>query len=203
MFKPTLRLYHLSFGFLSLAALVVQLNVSIEFAADFFSYFTILSNVLAMILFLFFGLTTGKRIEHRKKLDTLRAAVTTYMAITGIIYWTILVKNPGAPAAYPWITITAHGIMPIAVVIEWLLLPPIAKIKLKKAFLFLLFPVLFVIYTEIRGPLVNWYPYFFLNPEKVTYTQMSKYIIGILVLTYIVSLVILSVGNKLQKTSKK
>lgn len=202
MFRPTLRLYHLSFGFLSLAALVVQLHASIEYAADFFSYFTILSNVAAMCLFLYFGVATEKQITKRKKLDTFRAAIVTYMGITGIVYWTILVHGP-ALAAYPWINIVAHAIMPIAVVIEWLLLPPVAKIKLKNALLFLLFPILYVIYTEIRGPIVGWYPYFFLNPERVTYEHMAGYIIGILMLTLVVSGIILTLGNKLQKSPKK
>ena len=31
----------------------------------------------------------------------------------------------------------------------------------------LIFPLVFVIYTEIRGPFAHWYPSFFLDPQVV------------------------------------
>ncbi|GAC1384079.1 MAG: hypothetical protein NVSMB33_12370 [Ktedonobacteraceae bacterium] len=29
----------------------------------------------------------------------------------------------------------------------------------------LVFPIIFVIYTEVRSPFAHWYPYFFLDPQ--------------------------------------
>jgi hypothetical protein len=53
----------------------------------------------------------------------------------------------------------------------------------------LIFPIVFVIYTEVRGPFAQWYPYFFLDPQKVGG-------VGILVLWIIgLMLVFLVVGS--------
>lgn len=175
------RIYRIFFGLLSLTALIVQFAASWNYFADFFSYFTILSNILALILFLYLSLSfsqKNKKLQHN--VDIFRGAVTLYMSITGIVYWSLLRNNPNL-AAYPWINIVAHGVMPIVVFCDWVIAPPVTKLRMQTVGLWLTFPLLYVAYSLIRGSLMGWYPYFFVNPAKVGgYVGVLKYLLFIL-----------------------
>jgi len=52
----------------------------------------------------------------------------------------------------------------------------------------------------IRGAIVGWYPYPFLNPENVGgYSGVAAYIIGIMVVFVVASWSLLTLGNKLNR----
>jgi hypothetical protein len=55
--------------------------------------------------------------------------------------------------------------MPLVMIADWLLDPPRIQLPLRSALLWLSFPLLYIAYTVIRGAIVNWYPYFFVNPH--------------------------------------
>jgi hypothetical protein len=77
---------------LTSAAIVVALGDQFFFgrdlptfrAADFFSYFTVLSNISAAALLAALAVDPGQVAERRMTL--VRGAVTLYMAVTGIVY---------------------------------------------------------------------------------------------------------------------
>lgn len=58
----------------------------------------------------------------------------------------------------------------------------------------MVFPVLWAIYTIIRGRMVNWYPYFFLNPDLVGgYAAVGIYALGLSVFILLVALATVAV----------
>lgn len=157
----TAKYYFLIFGLLDLIATGTAFFLSIDEIIFFFSYFTVLSNLLIIFVFLRLGILNPKKTSPT--FDSTRAAATLYMTITGIIYWSILV-NQHSLALDPWINLTMHGIMPIAAFLSWILFPVKTKLQYKNVFHLLVFPLLFVTYTLIHGPFINWYPYPFFNP---------------------------------------
>ncbi len=183
--------YFLLFGLLDLTALSIAFFASLHVLSIYFSYFTVLSNILITFIFLSFGLQK----KTTALVHMLFAPAVLYMTITGIVFWTILRNNH--LQTVPWINIVLHGIMPIAAVTAWIVFTEKRTIPLRNTILWLLFPVLFVCYTLIRGPFAHWYPYPFLNPET-TGGYMKVAISSILILAggWLLSLSMLWIQEK-------
>jgi hypothetical protein len=154
------------FGLLTVGALVVQLLDSItndRSILNFFSFFTVESNALAAILLLSVGLyeLLGK---SGRTIALFRGGVTLYMTITGIIYVLLLSGNEVAlQTTVPWVNIVLHYIMPVVVLADWILFPPKNRLSLRQAMPWLIFPVIYLTYSLIRGGITGWYPYPFLD----------------------------------------
>ena len=194
------RLYHLFFGILNTVALTAAFILSLNVIAIFFSYFTVLSNILITSIFLYFGFFNPRKIS--RSLEWLYGASVLYMCVTGIIYWSILV-NAHSLALDPWINLTLHGVMPIAVFLGWLLFPITKRLVYKNALQWLIPPLLFILYTLIHGHFINWYPYPFLSP--VASGGYFKVLINVAVILFgtgIVGLILVWLGNSLGKEKR-
>jgi len=187
--------YKVFFGLLGLSAIVTEIATlrarGLFSAENFFSYFTIEANTIAFIVLLasaWFLFTQKKSVT----LDFFRGAATFYMVVTGIVFAVLLSGIEGATlTAVPWDNIVLHYLIPIAAVLDWILDPPANRIVYRKALIWLLFPLAYLAYSLVRGPIVEWYPYPFLDPANGGYGQVIItsviILIGGLVLAYVVS----------------
>lgn len=131
--------------------------------------------------------------------DILRGASVLYMAITGVVYSTLL-AGMEVDLTLPWVNLQLHYIMPIVVVFDWLYQPQLSKLKVRQILPWLLFPAVYLAYTLIRGPIVNWYPYPFLNPAQAAgYGGVALYCLGILIGLFVVGYLLMKLGNVLKR----
>lgn len=128
---------------------------------DYFSYFTELSNLIAAGVFLY-G-TLFRPYPRSPTVELLRGAAVVYILTTGIVYAVLL---SGHIPVYPWVNTVLHRVIPIAVTLDWLIDPPHVRLRLRDTLVWLTFPVLYVAYTLVRGAIVDWYPYFFVDPHR-------------------------------------
>jgi hypothetical protein len=128
------------------------------------SFFTIQSNVLCAVVLLGLGLRHDHPLHRVAKV--LRGPVVLYMAMTGIVYAVLL-----APAAadvglqLPWVNFVLHVAAPLYIVVDWFVAPPVPSPAPRQAVVWLAFPVVWLAYTLIRGPIADWYPYPFIDPR--------------------------------------
>lgn len=196
--KPFLVGYKLFFALLGFSAVLTEAVVSIERGifnpANFFSYFTIEANTLA-ILSLLVGaiyLAAGKSA----KVQTFRAAVAVYMVIVGLGFSFLLAGlDPSVLTAVPWDNTVLHYIMPIAVLVDFLIDRPKQKIPFKKAVLFLLFPIAYLAYSMLRGYFTGWYPYPFLNIGANGWQVFATGVVAIVLIAALVTWVIVRVSG--------
>ncbi len=136
---------------------------------NFFSYFTILTNLFITIWFVlafrsqFMGQTRwcGVRPE-------IKGALLVAGSVTILVYWTLLVDIPIPTVTGEIANFLLHLLVPLGLLIDWLIVgDPMTKSYGEMLRAWLIFPLVFVIYTEVRGPFASWYPYFFLDPQKV------------------------------------
>lgn len=170
-----------------IAAIVGQLQTSLVYWAGiggvdvgthlvhFFSFFTIESNVLSIAVLLIgaWFLITRKGADP-VWYNTLRAATVSYMAVTGIVY-NLLLRGVELPqgATLAWSNEVLHVVACLWLIIDWVLAPGRSPIAANQLWKILVFPIVWVVYTLVRGPLVAdtvygndfWYPYPFLNPN--------------------------------------
>lgn len=182
--KNLLAIYRLFFGALGLSAIITEMVVlggRGTFApSNFFSFFTIQSNILASITLIAgaAALLTGKPALH----VLWRGAVTLYMIVTGIIFAALLSGlDAGVLTAVPWDNTVLHYIMPIAVFGDWLLDRPRQQLPFKRVSVWLAYPLAYLIYTLARGHFVGWYPYPFLNAAEKGYVSVGVVSLGVTV----------------------
>jgi len=180
----------LAMGLVIVAAVVTQLVASIvttielgrdlgTVIANFFSFFTILSNVLAAVVLLWAGVSALRRERtavESPALATALACATTAMIITGIVYNVLLrgITLPQGSEPVPWSNEVLHLIGPLFLLLDLLLAPRRRALPWRSVAVVLIFPLVWAAYTLIRGPLVTnpatgdpwWYPYPFLNPNN-------------------------------------
>lgn len=194
-----LRLF---FGVLALVAVGKQFAVQVQMGfsvVNFFSYFTNLSNLFAAIVLIFGAFQLIARRQPSASAELIRGISVVNMAVVGIVF-SALLRDVDMGHLLPWINTVLHYIMPIAVVLEWLLQPPRTKLGTRHLLLCQVFPLLYLVYVLVRGAIVGWYPYPFLNPANVGgYGGVVAYVIGIMVVFIIAGWSLFTLGNKLNR----
>lgn len=203
-----------------IAAIVGQLLTSLDFwkahgvtniplvVTNFFSFFTIESNVGAVVVFLVGAvLLVTRRGEDLGWFTVLRACVVTYMVVTGIVY-NLLLRNVPLPqgATLEWSNEILHVAVPVLMLADWLFTPGRAAVDWKRLWVIAAYPIVWVVYTMVRGPLTPneitgdpyWYPYPFLNPDTSPngYLSVSFYVV-------LIALVIVAVGAGIVWVSRR
>jgi len=193
----------LSIGILILVAVISQAlyihNVGALNIVNFLSYFTNLSNILAGVIFIFSGLYLAQSRNPNAKDDIIRGAATLYMAVTGLVYITLL-SGEDLGLLMPWVNFVTHILAPIVIVSDWLYQPPRTKLVTKQISWWLIFPAGYLVYTLIRGSIVGWYPYPFLNPATVGgYGGVALYCLAILTAFFVLSWLLMKLGRTLKR----
>jgi hypothetical protein len=160
-------------AFLGFSALVTEIATLVARnrfnAGNFFSYFTVQSNTLAVISLTVSAIATASGAT-RRGLDLFRGAVTLYMTTTILIFIVLLSGYPSSDlTAVPWDNTVLHYLMPIVIIIDWLIAPPQAAVAYRTALVGLAYPLSYLGYSLIRGHFVHWYPYPFMNPSHHGY----------------------------------
>lgn len=131
---------------------------------NFFSYFTILSNVLVLIINLDLARNPAGRQSTLWRVLRLNAVVN--ISVTGLIAFTLLRRLPEVQALVGLGRLSdtlLHYVVPILTVLGWLLFGPRPKFTIQTVWLSLIFPATWLVYTLIRGAVVTWYPYPFVD----------------------------------------
>ena len=190
------------------AAIIAQLAATVSKTAEggrsvpivvtnLFSYFTIDSNALTVVTLLIGAfLLVARKGDDPNWFAVLRVCMTTYMATTGIVY-NMLLRNVEVTAGgepIPWSNEILHLVGPVYIVLDWLFAPGRTPLPYWKSIrIVVIFPIVWAIYTLIRGPLVPneltgasyWYPYPFLDPHNSPNGYLSVAFYVILIATII------------------
>jgi hypothetical protein len=168
MSTTTHRALRLALASLLAVALVAQYIIGSTDAdltvVNFFSYFTVSSNTAAVVMLTMLSARPDR--DASLGFATFRGAVTVYIAVTGVVYITILypqLVDVGVPE--PWIDLCIHVIGPILVTADWIYDRPRVELPARTIAIWLLFPAAYLAYSLIRGPIADWYPYPFLDPS--------------------------------------
>ncbi|GGB43319.1 hypothetical protein GCM10011492_37860 [Flexivirga endophytica] len=138
---------------------------------NFFSYFTIQSNVIVAVVLAVAG-AIQLRGPDPHWLDRIRGAATVYISITGVVY-ALLLSNTDVNTPLPWANVVLHYFVPIAMVVDWLVDLPERRIEFRSALVWLAYPIVYLGYSLIRGPIADWYPYPFLDPGPHGYGYVA------------------------------
>ncbi|MDQ2786690.1 MAG: Pr6Pr family membrane protein [Chloroflexota bacterium] len=192
----------LFFGLLALIAIGRQLALHRRYGysvVNFFSYFTNLSNIFAAAVLLLGAFSLIRHRDPTVRDDIIRGASIICMALVGIVF-SLLLRSQDLGALLPWVNIVVHYIMPVVIVLDWLYQPPKAKLTLRRAAYWLIFPFLYVVYSIIRGAIVGWYAYPFFDPARSGGSGgVALYCIAILALFSLLCWLFMTLGNRFER----
>lgn len=180
----------------------------VTIVSNFFSFFTILSNILAVLVLLWAVLwfwSRGRRsAAEPRALAFALASVTTYMIVTGIVYNLLLRGYQLEPGAVvPWSNEILHLAGPLFLLLDLFFGPRRRRLGWGSIVGILIFPLAWVLYTLVRASFITnpstgdpwWYPYPFLDPHRNDGAAMLMYIGGIAVGIALVAFVVVWVGR--------
>ena len=168
---PTwVRAYRFFFAVLTVIAIVYQLwhlhDEGKLKLANYFSFFTIQSNLIAAVVFLI-GASSASFVQHPTRAwDLIRGAAAIYMTLTFVVYG-LLLSGADVQIAIPWVNDVVHRIFPLVMLFDFFIQPLLHRVTFRQALTWAIYPALWLVYTIIRGNATGWYPYPFVNPDKV------------------------------------
>jgi hypothetical protein len=195
--------YRVVFAVLGIVAMATQLEKVWDRPnnpANFFSFFTIESNILAAAVLLY-GAARPSMVGRSQTLDLVRGAAVLYMTVTFIVYGVLLSGyQEELQTTIPWVDTVVHRVLPIVLFLDWIIDPPDNALTWRRALPFWLAPpAAYLVYSLIRGPIVDWYPYPFLNPDEVGgYAGVAAYAVGITLMAALGTWLIVWIGHRIR-----
>ncbi|MGI8583381.1 MAG: Pr6Pr family membrane protein [Chitinophagaceae bacterium] len=163
-------------GWLALALqfyLIIQNRVvSIpETIIRYFSYFTLLTNILVALYCTHVVLTPDSRLGKYFSRSGVVTAITVYITVVGVVY-NIILRYLWNPKGLEMIVDELlHLVIPILFLLYWLLFTVKGKLKWN-IFSWLIYPLAYFIWILIFGALTAFYPYPFINVTELGYNKV-------------------------------
>jgi hypothetical protein len=131
---------------------------------NFLSSFTVLSNgAVAVALTVAAVGTFGWRSLGFFTRPTVQTGIAVSITATGVVFLTVL-RSTHETEGWPFVAdALLHYVMPLFYIGFWSLFVTKGTLWLRDLVGFLGFPVLYLAYSLVRGPLLHWYPYPFLD----------------------------------------
>jgi hypothetical protein len=194
-----LSLARLAFGTLAIVAMTYQfavLNVEPGYAkGNFFSFFTIQSNILAVAAL--FLLVAVPRERRTALFDGARQAAVLYIAITGVVFALLLSGlQEDVQTSASWVDFVVHKLLPVVLVVDWLVDPPRRRLPAWTVLAWLVFPAAWLVYTLVHGEIVDWYPYPFVDVSRLGYGGVLARAAGLTVAFGLGAAALLWLGNR-------
>jgi hypothetical protein len=162
----------------------------------FFSYFTILSNLLVALALSFILWNPGSRLGGFFARATTQSGVAVYIAIVGIVYSLVLRQIWNPQGLQKLADVLLHDLLPLLYVVFWFLFVSRKCLRWMDAVKWLVFPGIYCGYVLIRGALTGWYPYPFLDAGQSGYARVSVNALVLLSAFLVVGWSLIAIGRR-------
>ncbi|HET9031682.1 MAG TPA: Pr6Pr family membrane protein [Dokdonella sp.] len=162
---------------------------------QFFSYFTILSNLLVAIVLGFAAFCASPGNNGFLASARVKAAVALYITVTGCIY--LFVLSPlWAPQGLQWLAdVALHYLVPVIYLTWWMTGVRHGSLVWLDAFRWLAFPLAFLLWVLIRGAWLNVYPYPFIDVSVLGAGTVAVNSVGICVLFVVIGCLLITIDR--------
>lgn len=191
------RLVAAGIAIVAIVALMLQLVLILRMDGSaaaivvrYFSFFTILSNI--WVAGVCVAVASGRGWLRS---PVARGAAALYIAITAGIYAALL---RGLVPLSGWGVVAdnlLHEVVPALYLLAWLVLAPHHVLRWGDVLRWLLFPLVYVGWTYLRGAAVHEYPYPFLDLTKLPGAQVALNCVGMGVLFAALGLLLVAIDR--------
>jgi hypothetical protein len=155
-----------------------------------FSYFTIQSNILVAVAS---GLIAAQPLRTGRVRAVLHLDALLCIGVTGVVYHAVLADAAAVLTPSGWLAnLLLHTVAPVGTWLVWLLVGPRPRFGGSTVAWAVAYPLAWIAYTLVRGSVVGWYPYPFLDVGAIGLATAARntagVAIGFLVLALLVRL---------------
>jgi hypothetical protein len=158
---------------------------------NFFSYFTILTNIIAATAM------TASLLAPASFLDrpSVRTAIATYIIVVGVVYHLIL-RDLWNPQGWQWVAdMSLHYVTPVLFVLDWLLFVPKRAVSWATAVRALVYPIVYLGWTLWHGSWSGFYPYPFVDVSQIGLEKTLANAGGMTAAFLVLGLVLIAIGR--------
>lgn len=149
----------------------------LETLMRFFSFFTILTNILVACYFT--SQLVNLKIFKFLKQPAALTAITAFILVVGIVYQVIL-RFVWEPTGWQFvIDELLHTFIPLYVLMYWIMYAKRTSLSVYQLVPWLLYPLGYAAFIVVRGHFSGFYPYPFVDIDKIGY---SKALINFLII---------------------
>ncbi len=136
--------------------------------ANFFAYVTVQSNIAFVIVTAIAAVAALRDRFDSERLAAVRAIALTCIITSGLVFALLVVQSAqrGIRVDVPWSDVILHFVLPVIALADWAVLP-----RASARFRIIAFVVGYALVwgglTILRGLVVEWYPYYFLDPRQL------------------------------------
>lgn len=193
-FRRFLGLLHLvaaAFLLFTFVFQIIDLQIGGSFVpSEYFVYFTNDTTMIAIVVLALTGVSMLRKDRDGILLTSAALAVVPLAMVTGVVYNLTL---RGVPTevylGMDWENEVLHVAVPLFLTIDWFVLRLFDRgrpaLPWRALLVALVFPVLWIAMTMIRGAITGWYPYPFLEPAAGFATN-ATYLGGITVFVLVI-----------------
>lgn len=140
---------------------------------NFFSYFTILSNILVAVCLTAVLAGPVNMVFRFISSISAQSAVAVYIFIVGLVY-NLVLRQIWSPAGWQLVADNLlHVAVPVLFLVYWFMFIPLKTLEWKQLLPWLIFPAIYLAYSLIRGEVTGWYPYPFVNAAAHGYQKVA------------------------------
>jgi hypothetical protein len=174
-----------------------------EAVIRFFTFFTILSNILVALGFTYSLSNSRSSLKKFFSSQSTLAAICIYIVVVGITYNLILRFLWQPTGMQRIVDELLHVIMPVVFLLFWIFFVPKNQLQWITIFPWLLFPLFYAILVAIRGAFTGYYPYPFIDVTKIGYTKFLLNCLMVTVLFFFLSLLLVGISKTVGKRVAK
>lgn len=176
--------------------IIINRTASIpETIIRFFSFFTILTNILVALCCTFLLLKPASKWAVFFKQPATFTALTVYIAVVGIVY-NVILRFLWSPEGMQFLVDELlHSVIPVLFILYWFLFVPKETLKWNNILPWLIYPFIYCIYSLLRGAISGFYPYPFINVNLLGYSKVILNIGSLIIVFLVLSVLLVGIAK--------
>lgn len=170
---------------------------------QFFSYFTILTNLIVAICTTYIAFKLNSTWGRFFSKPGILTAITLYIVVVGLVYNFILRFLWAPQGLQKVVDELLHTLIPLLFLLYWSLFVPKEGLQWKQVFRWLLFPFIYSIYILGRGTFTGLYPYPFMDVVQLGYKSVLINCAYLVIVFLFGALLFVGVGKVMATYSNK
>lgn len=122
-------------------------------------------------------------------------AITVYILVVGLVYQVVLRSLWHPEGLQMWVDELLHTLIPAAVLIFWALYQNFESLKWKSIFVWLIYPLVYLVFVLLRGKVSGFYPYPFVDVAQLGFQKVMTNSAFLLIFFVFISAIIIGCGK--------
>ena len=165
----------------------------------FFSYYTILTNILVAFCFTVLLVKPNSRSGIFFSQPGVLTATTINITVVGLLY-NLILRGIWSPVGFQRLADELlHVVIPILFILYWYFFAPKGGLGWKNAFAWLLYPFFYAVFVLFRGALSGFYPYPFIDANTLGFKKVVLNSVGLFIGFFLLSLLFVAITKAMSR----